>query len=132
MKPTNKPRVKICCIQSIEEAWKAITYGASAVGLVSKMPSGPGVISEELITDIVAEIPPGVTSVLLTSLQNPVPIIEQHQKCKTNAIQLVDRQNTVTLKKLKDAMPGVDIMQVIHVAGKESIDEAISVTPFVD
>jgi phosphoribosylanthranilate isomerase len=132
VKPTKIPRIKICCIQSIEEAWKAIAYGASAVGLVSKMPSGPGVISEQLITGIAAKVPPGVTSVLLTSLQSRVPVIKQHQKCRTNAIQLVDRLNYGTLKELKDAMAGVDIIQVIHVAEKESIDEAVSVTPFVD
>ncbi|MDF5715983.1 MAG: hypothetical protein PUP93_19380 [Rhizonema sp. NSF051] len=46
------PRVKICCISSVEEAWTAIRYGASALGLVSAMPSGPGVIDEELIAKI--------------------------------------------------------------------------------
>ena len=132
MKPAKNPRIKICCIQSIEEAWKAIAFGASAVGLVSKMPSGPGVISEELITNIAAKIPPGVTSVLLTSFQDSMSIIEQHLKCKTNAIQLVDHLNYSTLNELKDAMPGVDVIQVIHVAEKESIDEAVSVAPFVD
>ena len=39
-----KPRIKVCCIASIEEAKLAIEMGASAIGLVSAMPSGPGVI----------------------------------------------------------------------------------------
>ncbi len=132
MRPTKIPRVKICCIQSIEEAWMAIEYGASAIGLVSHMPSGPGVINEDLIAEIAAVIPPGVTSVLLTSQQNPALIIERHQKCKTNAIQLCDRISLVTPKELQDTMPGVDIIQVIHVTGKESIDEAVSIAPFVN
>ena len=42
-------KVKICCIQSTEEAQIAIDNGAYALGLVSKMPSGPGVISDEKI-----------------------------------------------------------------------------------
>ena len=132
LKPTNVTRVKICCIQSIEEAWLAIDCGASAIGLVSQMPSVPGVISEDLIAEIATEIPLGVTSVLLTSQQNPALIIEQHQRCKTNAIQLVDRLSLIIPKKWQEAMPGVDIIQVIHVTGKESIDEAISVAPFVN
>ena len=45
-------QVKICCIASIEEASLAIKYGASAIGLVSEMPSGPGVISENVPTSI--------------------------------------------------------------------------------
>lgn len=47
MEPTIQPRVKICCISSVQEAWLAIRAGASALGLVSEMPSGPGIISEE-------------------------------------------------------------------------------------
>ena len=66
MKPTAKPRVKICCIASVEEAWLAIEAGASAIGLVSEMPSGPGPIPESLIAEIAATIPPGVSSFLLT------------------------------------------------------------------
>jgi len=50
-----KPRVKICCIASVEEAQAAIAAGASALGLVSAMPSGPGVIEE----DAIAESRPG-------------------------------------------------------------------------
>ena len=43
------PRIKICCIASIDEARLAIDAGASALGLVSAMPSGPGVIPWETI-----------------------------------------------------------------------------------
>ena len=69
MELVGKPRVKICCINSIKEAWLAIKHGASAVGLVSEMPSGPGPIPEELITKIAKTIPPSVSSFLLTSKQ---------------------------------------------------------------
>jgi phosphoribosylanthranilate isomerase len=41
------PKVKICCIGSVTEARLAIRYGASALGLVSEMPSGTGVIPED-------------------------------------------------------------------------------------
>ncbi|MEH2243902.1 hypothetical protein [Nostoc sp.] len=67
MERTANPRVKICCISSIEEAWIAIRCGASALGLVSQMPSGPGVISEELIAKIAACVPPPIATFLLTS-----------------------------------------------------------------
>ncbi len=51
------------------EAWLAIEHGASAVGLVSARPSGPGPIPDELIAEIAAKIPPGVSSFLLTCEQ---------------------------------------------------------------
>ena len=47
-----QPRIKICCIASVAEAQLAIRHGASALGLVSAMPSGPGPIAEELIAEM--------------------------------------------------------------------------------
>jgi hypothetical protein len=42
------PRVKIYCIRSVAEAALAICHGVAALGLVSGMSSGPGVIGEGL------------------------------------------------------------------------------------
>lgn len=126
------PRVKICCIRSVQEAWTAIQYGASALGLVSEMPSGPGVISEDLIAQIAAIVPPSVSSFLLTSKQNSTSIIEQQRRCGVNTIQLCDSLRLGSYKDLRDAMPGIAIVQVIHVTGREAIDEAVSVAPYVD
>ena len=67
MFPFGKPRIKVCCISSVGEAALAIRHGASALGLVSAMPSGPGPIAEELIAEIAASVPPGVATFLLTS-----------------------------------------------------------------
>jgi phosphoribosylanthranilate isomerase len=126
------PRVKICCIASIDEARLVIRYGASAVGLVSEMPSGPGPIPEELIEEIVATIPPGVSSFLLTSKQDVDSIIEQQRRTKVNTIQLVDRLLYGTHTDLKKALPGISIVQVIHVKSQESVKEAVDVSEKVN
>ncbi len=126
------PRVKICCISSIEEAKLAIEYGASAVGLVSEMPSGPGPIPEELIKEIAETIPPGVSSFLLTSKQDVDSIIEEQRKTKVNTIQLVDRLLYGTHTDLKTALPGISIVQVIHVRGEESVKEAVNISKYVN
>lgn len=132
MRPTLHPRVKICCIASIDEARTAIAYGASALGLVSAMPSGPGVISEEKIAEIVAAVPPPIATFLLTSKQDAPSIIRQQRKCRTNTIQLCDRIETGVYRQLRDALPGIALVQVIHVNGRDSLDEATTVAPFVD
>lgn len=132
MKATSTPRVKICCMASVEEAWVAIEAGASAVGLVSWMPSGPGMIREELIPKIAAVIPPAIGSFLLTSKQDVGEIVAQHRRCRTNTIQLVDRLTAGTHRKLKEALPGISVVQVIHVTGAESVEEAVAVAPHVD
>ncbi len=127
-----RPRVKICCISSVEEMRLAIKYGASAVGLVSAMPSGPGVISEEAITRIAAEVPPGVASFLLTSVQDAAGIIEQLWRCRTNTIQIVDRLEVGTYQEIREALPGIKIVQVIHVVDASALEEAVAIAPQVD
>jgi len=126
------PRVKICCICSLDEAWTAINHGASALGLVSEMPSGPGVIPESLIADIAGRIPVFVSSVLLTSKRSSSEIIEQHRRCGTNAIQICDDLDPDGLVEISSALPGIDLVKVIHVQGENSIEEAETVSPHVD
>ena len=127
-----KPRVKICCINSIEEAKLAIEFGASALGLVSEMPSGPGVISDEVIFEIAKAVPPHIATFLLTSKTDSKKIIEQHKRLRTNTIQIVDELKTGTHKEIKEALPGINIVQVIHVQDEQSIDEAVKVSENVD
>jgi phosphoribosylanthranilate isomerase len=127
-----KPKVKICCIHSIEEAELAIKYGASAIGLVSEMPSGPGVISEDLIEKIAAAVPSTIDTFLLTSKLDADSIIEQHRKCKTTTLQIVDKVNIEVYKKLKEYLPMIWLVQVIHVTDEESITEAKNAAQFVD
>jgi phosphoribosylanthranilate isomerase len=124
------PRIKICCIKSIEEASMAIKHGASAIGLVSEMPGGPGIISEEKIAEIAESIPPGVASFLLTSKQKVVEIVKQQRKCKTNTIQLCDTLTPSQHEELRSVLPGISIVQVIHVYGEESVKEAIDASEF--
>ncbi|HEU5366953.1 MAG TPA: phosphoribosylanthranilate isomerase [Ktedonobacterales bacterium] len=132
MEPTSKPRVKICCISSVAEARLAIRYGASALGLVSEMPSGPGPIAEEEIAQIAVTVPPPVMSVLLTSKQDAAAIIAQQRRCGVGAIQLVDRLITGSYRDLRAALPGIRLIQVIHVGGEASFEEAIAIAPQVD
>ena|SRR6202021_2751797 len=132
MNPTRTPRVKICCIASVEEAILAIECGASALGLVSHMPSGPGVISDEQIAEIAATVPPAIGTFLLTSSQSVREITEQQRFCRTNTIQICDHLTQGTHRDLKNALPGISIVQVVHVTGPESVEEAVRVAPRVD
>lgn len=110
----------------------AIDAGASAVGLVSAMPSGPGPIPEALIAEIAATIPPGVSSFLLTCLQDAASIIDQQRRLGVNTIQICDRLTQGSYQDLREALPGISLVQVVHVTGPEAVDEAIEVAPQVD
>ncbi len=127
-----RARVKICCIASREEARTAIRFGASALGLVSEMPSGPGVIPEDTIREIAETIPPGVSSFLLTSRQEVASIVEQQRRTGVNTIQLVDELPRGAHEGLRAALPGIRIVQVIHVQDEGAVEQAVSVGPYVD
>ena len=128
----NRPKIKICCISSLEEAFLAIKHGADALGLVGNMPSGPGVIADELISQITKHIPPPIATFLLTSERKASDIIAHHQKVQTNTIQIVDSLLERDYAKIREAIPTVKIVQVIHVLNEKQIDEALEIEPWVD
>lgn len=127
-----RPLVKICCIASVEEARLAIDAGAAVLGLVSAMPSGPGVIDDATVAEIAGAVPPPTETFLLTSRTSAGAIAEQHRAAGTTALQLVDHVPHDDLRHLRDLCPGVKLVQVIHVLGEASIAEAVAVAPFVD
>jgi phosphoribosylanthranilate isomerase len=127
-----RTRVKICCISSVEEAQLAIHYGADALGLVGKMPSGPGPIADTLIAEIAKTIAPPIASFLLTSEQSASDIIAHVKRVQTNTVQIVDELIAGNYQQIREAIPFIRIVQVIHVTGTGSIGEALSVSPFVD
>ena len=128
----NRPKIKICCISSLEEAFLAIKHGADALGLVGNMPSGPGVIADELISQITKHIPPPIATFLLTSERKASDIIAHHQKVQTNTIQIVDSLLERDYAKIREAIPTVKIVQVIHVLNEKQIDEALEIEQWVD
>lgn len=126
------PRIKICCIASRAEAALAIRHGASALGLVSAMPSGPGPIGEDLIAEIAAAVPPPIATFLLTSATRAEAIVAQAHKCRPTALQLVDAVETDVYRALRAEVPWVKLVQVIHVTGPDSLDEALGAATQVD
>ena len=125
-------RLKVCCIASREEAALAIRYGASAIGLVSAMPSGPGPIDEALIADIAAAVPPPIATFLLTCATTAEAIVNQVRRCRTSAVQLVDAIAPPVYAELRLALSGVKLVQVIHVQGEASLEEARAAAGHVD
>jgi phosphoribosylanthranilate isomerase len=125
-------KVKICCIASIAEAKMAINAGANAVGLVARMPSGPGPIADELIAEIAKAIPTHIDSFLLTCEQSSFSIIEHIKKTGTTTVQIVDELTEGSYQHIRDELPVKKIVQVLHVRGEETVDEALKLQEHVD
>jgi phosphoribosylanthranilate isomerase len=128
----SNPRVKICCISTVNEALLAIKHGASALGLVGQMPSGPGVIDDQMIFEIARLVPPPISTFLLTSETKAEHIIAHYKKVNTSTIQIVDELTDREYEKIRAALPHVKLVQVIHVVDTKSVAEAIELSAFVD
>ena len=127
-----KINVKICCIKSNNEAHKAFKYGAKSIGLVSKMSSGPGIISDRLIKQIAESSPTSLKTILLTSYTDPYKIINQYKKVMTDNIQLLSKIDDNNYEIIRQALPDAKLIQVIHVIDKMSITNAINISNHVD
>jgi phosphoribosylanthranilate isomerase len=125
-------RFKVCCIQDEAELALAVEAGASAVGLVSAMPSGPGPIPDAVIGRLLPRVPVGVSAFLLTSLTDPDALIAQWRGLPADTLQLVDQPATGTYRLLRRGLPGVRLVQVIHVAGPAALSQARAVAEEVD
>ena len=125
-------RIKICCIASVEEARLAIDAGASALGLVSAMPSGPGPIPDDAIAAIARTVPPPLATFLLTCRQDAAAVAQQVIASGCNTVQICDELAGRQYTALRRALPNVRLVQVVHVEGEPSIREAIEVAPHVD
>jgi phosphoribosylanthranilate isomerase len=127
-----RTRIKICCMQSAEEARLAIAAGADALGLVGPMPSGPGPIEDAIIAALAARVPPPIATFLLTSETGAEAIIAHARRCRANTLQLVDRIADAEYPRLRAALPGIKLVQVVHVGGGEAVAEAVAAAAHAD
>jgi phosphoribosylanthranilate isomerase len=126
------PRVKICCISTELEAAVAVSHGAAALGFVSCMPSGPGVVDDARIAVMIASVPPPIATFLLTSAITAANIIAQQLHMRPTTLQLVDHLAPSVHRELRAALPGVTVVQVVHVESDASVQYAITAARTVD
>jgi phosphoribosylanthranilate isomerase len=119
-------KVKICCIRSAEEAQLALSFGAVALGLVSEMPAGPGELTESSIREIATGLPPSIGTFLLTAVTDVDRLVEKARACAVNTLQLWDLLGPPDYAQLRAALPGVSIVQAIHVLGRSAVDAAVA------
>lgn len=125
-------RTKICCIMNQAELDMAVGQGAAAVGFVSHMPSGPGVIPEDEIAELVRLTPYPVWSELLTCLTKLPDLLAQYKRVKPAALQLCQPLEPEVLLELREALPGVTLVHVVHVVDAAAVEEAQVYAPLVD
>jgi phosphoribosylanthranilate isomerase len=128
---TVRTRIKVCCIASPDEARMAIEAGADALGLVARMPSGPGPIADATIAGITACVPPPVATFLLTCETTAETISAHIRATNPSTVQVVSHIDPVESEKLATLEPHVRRVQVIHVEGPEALDLIRAYAPHV-
>lgn len=126
-----RTRIKVCCIASIDEAQLAIDEGADALGLVARMPSGPGPIEDELIAQITAFAPPPISTFLLTAETTADAIAEHVAATKPTTVQIVSHIDRAESERLAALIPSVRRVQVIHVEGEDALASIHVYAPYV-
>jgi len=116
---------------SVEEAHLAAGHGASAVGLVGDMPSGPGVIGAKAAAKIAREAPTGLDTFLLTSGERAADIANELAVCPASTVQIVRHIDPEEYPALIEAVPQVRRVQVIHIEDEGALTLATRYTPFV-
>ena len=127
-----RTRIKVCCIASVDEARTAISLGADAIGLVASMPSGPGPIPDSLIATIARSVPPPIATFLLTCRTDPRGVASHVGMAGVNTVQLVDEVDPGVFPLLRESLPHVRIVQVIHVQNESDIDRGGRCAQLVD
>jgi phosphoribosylanthranilate isomerase len=127
-----RTRVKICCITTPDAAALAIRYGADALGLVGPMPSGTGIIDLATARHLAAATPPPVASFLLSCATRPEELLAQARQAAPTALQIVDTVDPAAYALLRRELPALKLVQVVHVVGESTIEQALRLTGLVD
>lgn len=117
-----RTRIKICCIQSLDEARLAIEAGADAVGFIGVQPPTPRTISDDRIAEIVVLVPPPVATFLVTLERTADAICAQIGRTRPGTVQFLHPIHPAESARLAQREPYVRRVQVIHVEGPEALD----------
>lgn len=109
----------------------AIRAGADALGLVARMPSGPGPITNERIAEIAAMVPPPVATFLLTAETTADAISAHIRTTRPSTVQVVSHIAPAEAARLAEIETHVRRVQVIHVEGPEALELIPAYSPYV-
>jgi phosphoribosylanthranilate isomerase len=126
-----RTRIKVCCIASPGEARMAVEAGADALGLVARMPSGPGPIADATIAAVTAMVPPPVATFLLTSETTANAISAHIRATNPSVVQIVSHIDPAESARLALLEPHVRRVQVVHVEGPQAIAMIPAYAPHV-
>ena len=127
---------QIYSIQTIEEALDCIEAGADYIGLAIDTGAGlPNQVSVEQAKLIFNAIGNKAKKVLIVVTESDEPICKPLVYLKPDVIHLCGYDFKATedfVKKVKELVPGIEVLQAIGVEDESSIEEAVYYSTFCD
>jgi len=113
-------RTKVCGIRNMDDAQTAIRAGAHALGfLVGITHVAEDKISAEDAKAIIAQLPPFVSSVLVTHLTDKDEIIALATRLGVSTVQIHDYISPADVAYVRKALPFCKIIKAIHIIDRE-------------
>lgn len=126
-------RVKICGLRCHADLEVALAAGVDAAGFIlGARHRTEDEVTPELAAAFVAALPPFVSSVMVTHLQEARAILPLFHQVAATTLQLQDTLPTPELTALRNALPGTKLIQAIHVTSPRAIAQALDLERFVD
>lgn len=125
--------VKICGIQTEEEAQAALDCGATALGfLVGLTHHAEDGVEAGAAAAIVQRLPAEADTVLVTHLLDPVAVADLLRRVGARTVQVHDAMTVPDLLRLRDLAPHARLLKAVHVTGEAALDQALSYAAVAD
>lgn len=108
-------RVKVCGVQSLEDAFACVAAGADAIGMLVGVRISPRCISVARAKAIVFGLPPLVTPVIVMMPSSAEEVVEAGRQIRPGAIQLHGEEPPELLRRIKGQLPWARLIKTIHV-----------------
>lgn len=129
----SNPVIKVCGIQNIDEALGCVEAGANTIGMLLGIThTAEDKISSATGKGIVDALPAGIRTVMVTHLLDADEISDIAKEVGISAVQIHDDLGVLGIKKLRELLPGIELIKAIHVTGEEALQQALQYAPHVD
>ncbi|MFW6039529.1 MAG: phosphoribosylanthranilate isomerase [Gemmatimonadota bacterium] len=125
-------RVKVSCLRSPEEARRAVSFGAAAIGIASGVPGSTEELDDDQIAAVTASVRDDIGTFLLTALEDPNEIAAKAERCGVNTVQLWEALPPEAYIELRRAAPGLSVAQSIHMGEGNPVERALEMAGVAD
>lgn len=116
-------RVKICGITKPEQAKAIASLGATAIGFIC-VPTSPRYLGMDKIRAVVEQLPPQVDKIGVFANASVEKIVQIVVDCQLTGVQLHADESPAFCQKLRDRLPGVEIIKALRMRTAADLDKA--------